>query len=175
MLHLPFSSLHGHVEDILTNGHFQEEQNGHHCDYQQHHHRHHHQQHQHFRKASSADPSFLVFYAAWVESLMRHLVDLVWITRGTRTEAWCVDALRLLINARGQVKAKQAARAREDGNESSLHESVARLPQLPIEEVSELQCRDEALHARVLGVLPECRDTAEMGAGWGVGIQEILG
>lgn len=175
MLHLPFSSVRVHIEDILTSGRFQQDQNHHDCDYQQRRHRHHIQQHQSHRKTSSADPSFLVFHAAWVESLMRHLVDLVWITRGTGTEAWCLDALRLLINARRQVIEKEAARAQEDGQESSLGESVPRLPRLPIAEVSKLQALDEALHARVLGVLPECRDTAKIGAGWGRGILEILG
>ena len=147
MLHLPFSNTHGHVEDILTTSGLLE-----------------HQQQQ--GEMSPADPSFLVFHAAWVESLMRHLVDLVWITRETGAQAWCVDALRLFVNARRRVKLEQARRAREGGNEVSPRESDVRLPRLPIAEVSQLMERDGALHARVLGVLPECRDTADVGAGW---------
>ena len=79
---------------------------------------------------------------------------------------WCVDALRLLVDAIKRTNDIVADQAKVVGSGPTFsHESV-RVASLPLAQISCLLERDKMLHSRLLGVLPECRDLANMGIGW---------
>ena len=122
-------------------------------DHHQQDHHHHQQQEKRRRQQTHSSPSesyFLVSRAEWVEVLMEQLINLVWFTRDTPAQVWCVDALRLLVDAIKRTNDIVADQAKVVGSGPTFsHESV-RVASLPLAQISCLLERDKMLHSRLL-------------------------
>ena len=97
---------------------------------------------------------------------MQQLINLVWFTRDTPAQEWCIDTLRLLADAINRTVVNLDDHANGIGNEFERPSGSAHIAKLPIAQMSWLHGHDEKLYGRLLSVLPECRDSVDMGNGW---------